>query len=484
MCGIVGLISKRANGFYYGDTEAFKNLLLLDTLRGEDSTGAFLVTPKGEAEIVKIGSHPYHLFCTEEFKNFEKKIHQDACIVIGHNRKATQGTINSTNAHPFVEDNIILVHNGTISGHKQMAATEVDSHAICHSFVEKGHEETLKNLTGAFALVWYDINKELLYAIRNDERPLTLIETDDIIYLASESWMPKTLLARKDAKKNDLKSITLEVGMLYTFDLKGKYTTTPMELKKPVTTAYTYPNNYQHYYPHNIPGFPDETFDDDDVLFPKTKVIPSTNLTLVNTKKEDNQEIFFNGFKKQELLGVVFDNFAINHSKISVRFFGHVDHPGKEKVDIIYDAFSEDEKTNPMNYLRIPMQGKVSAWQNPTNGGPVLSIADVKKDFTLKLWNNKEVSSIKWQHVCKNLKCDKCGSDIHYLDYKVTSLRENSKGMEPICKDCVESKLSGEMLDDFQKVKNNSVQNEKQRITITSPVIIGGDGPTSTASIH
>ena len=46
--------------------------------------------------------------------------------------------INDQNAHPFVENNIILVHNGVVYNHKKHEDTEVDSHAIVHMINNMG----------------------------------------------------------------------------------------------------------------------------------------------------------------------------------------------------------------------------------------------------------------------------------------------------------------------------------------------------------
>jgi len=56
--------------------------------------------------------------------------------------------------HPAA-DKLLKVFN-----HKEMKNTDVDSHAICHSIVEKGYKETIEGIEGSFALCWYDIKKE------------------------------------------------------------------------------------------------------------------------------------------------------------------------------------------------------------------------------------------------------------------------------------------------------------------------------------
>ena len=110
-------------------------------------------------------------------------------MVVGHNRKATAGKANNENSHPFVHENIVLVHNGVVHNHKKMADTEVDSHAIAHSIVDKGYKETIATLDGAFTLVWFDMKDRTLRFVRNSQRPLFMVETDLSIAFASESGM-------------------------------------------------------------------------------------------------------------------------------------------------------------------------------------------------------------------------------------------------------------------------------------------------------
>src|SRR5215213_5644178 len=219
MCGIVGLIARKTGGFFHSDLEMMEGLLLLDTLRGPDSTGVFSVMRDKSLCLTKIGSHPLHLFTTPAWAKNRGKTVQNGRIIIGHNRKATSGAVNSENSHPFYEENIVLVHNGMVrGGHKKMAEVEVDSHAVCHAFNEKGAEEVLKTLDAAFAFVWWDIKQQKLFAVRNSERPLTISVTDELYIIASEAWMPAGVCGRMNPSKKILEVINVEPGQLYSFD--------------------------------------------------------------------------------------------------------------------------------------------------------------------------------------------------------------------------------------------------------------------------
>ena len=230
MCGLVGIVSKLTSGLYQVDLDLFEQMLLCDSVRGQDSTGSFVLTKNTQARIIKHNTHPMNLFSTEEWINYHKFAIREGQAIIGHNRAATFGEISNENAHPFYEGDIVLMHNGTILNHKSLKNTDVDSHAICHSFMEIGYKETLKKINGAWALIWYNLHENKLYLTRNEDRPLGIIETSQEIYIASEIAMMQWLLARQGktiAKEDiyilkpfDLITISLQPFKLETENIK------------------------------------------------------------------------------------------------------------------------------------------------------------------------------------------------------------------------------------------------------------------------
>lgn len=200
MCGLVGVFNKSSSrGFTDEMRDTFAHLLLIDTLRGEDSTGVFMVERNGDAHILKEATTGSEFLKTNEWKKMRTASWNYGAALIGHNRKATRGNVNDENAHPFiVDDQIVLVHNGGIWGdHKQHADVEVDSHAIAHLLHKHDTvEEALGKFHGAFALMWYDVEKEQVNIIRNKERPLWWMETDDMWVWASEKAMLMFTAAR------------------------------------------------------------------------------------------------------------------------------------------------------------------------------------------------------------------------------------------------------------------------------------------------
>ena len=218
MCGIVGMIAKNpTQGFSWKDKQLFTQLLYADALRGEDSTGVFGVNKYGNLIMHKAATPAAKFIGTKTYEDFEDRIYRDFVAVIGHNRAATRGEKIDENAHPFIEDNICLIHNGTLTSHKHLADVTVDSHAICKSFAEVGHKKTFPEINGAYALIWYDAAQKMLRIARNSERPLHLIETDSAFYIASEMKMLDWVVARNLGTSNKIKYF--DVGKIFSWDI-------------------------------------------------------------------------------------------------------------------------------------------------------------------------------------------------------------------------------------------------------------------------
>ena len=241
MCGIVGVISSSPSGLFSTHQKAFEGLLWADALRGSDSTGVFGVNRQGNVDYLKTRGATDELFRSKEWEDFNQDIYSQFHMVVGHNRKATKGATTDENAHPFVENNTILVHNGTLFNHASLTdkKVEVDSHAILHSIVERGYEKTIEELDGAFTLVWYDAESKIMHVIRNEQRPLFIANTSGAWFFASEDKMLRWILDREDIKISDMTNC--KPGTLYTFNLDKKDTMwyRPLELKKPYVAQTT-----------------------------------------------------------------------------------------------------------------------------------------------------------------------------------------------------------------------------------------------------
>lgn len=231
MCGIVGVVIKATNGFNKRQEDVFYEMLFADTLRGYDSTGLICVHNNGKFIIAKEAVEA--TWFIPQVKNHKDMngLWQNGKVLIGHNRKKTSGFVNDESAHPFViDDTFAMVHNGTLYGHKKLADTEVDSEALATVFAEAFKEQnfkeklndTLGQVNGAYATASYDQRSHKVHLLRNKERPLSILETDDAWYFASESLMLVWIAARNgyDYAKMTGKITHCQEHMLYTFDLE------------------------------------------------------------------------------------------------------------------------------------------------------------------------------------------------------------------------------------------------------------------------
>lgn len=277
MCGLVGLISKNTMGMNRDQQEVFASLLFVDLLRGADSTGAFVVDYNGNVVVAKDATHSVDFIRSKEYDLVNKRAFSNGMALIGHNRKATRGDIVDRNAHPFnVDNNIILVHNGTMtSDHKKHADVEVDSHAIAHLIHEKKDVgKALSEFYGAYALIWYDVQAATINMIRNDQRPLWWMETPNAWIWASTPDMLEFVRHRHDLKPivepTELSDHVLQTFKLDVVKKAWDVSNSKVELTRKAY-SYTAPNNsngnwpypqYQQNHPYG--GHRRHSFRDDD----------------------------------------------------------------------------------------------------------------------------------------------------------------------------------------------------------------------------
>lgn len=246
MCGLVAIIDHSPTKFFQEDFETFWTMLLLNSIRGEHSTGVVGVRKDGKAEYIKVPGHPFNLDKWKDFDEYKKRMVQQYTSVVGHGRFATRGAITSKNAHPFKRGDITLVHNGTLTNFEELKRNykngdvfEVDSDVCAQLFNNFAIQETLSKLWGAFAFIWHDQRDNKIRAVRNYERPLWMFKrTDkDKYYLASD---PSVFSWIKDKYKMTGTVEEIETNTLYTFDNKTNGEVT----KEKVTTNFTQAVSY------------------------------------------------------------------------------------------------------------------------------------------------------------------------------------------------------------------------------------------------
>lgn len=239
MCGIVGIIKKNNLIINTEQKSVFKQLLYSDALRGWDSTGMFTIPyGKNEPNIYKEATTPQVLLWKAEQ---QRQSIFNAKILIGHNRSATHGEINDNSAHPFQEEHITLVHNGTIYNHKTIKDVDVDSHAITHALVENNPQYLINTLRGSYALTWWNAKENTLNILRNKERPLSVVETNDLFIISSEVKLTEWICDRNNIKIN--KVYTINPLTHYFFKLNEKFDFIFYEKKLDTTEVNKYNNN-------------------------------------------------------------------------------------------------------------------------------------------------------------------------------------------------------------------------------------------------
>lgn len=200
MCGIIGVASTGI--LVENDKKYFRQALFCDQLRGVDSTGIFSVNknPVPEVNIFK-RAYPAHDFL--DMKPVDRMIGAlgSTRVMVGHNRAATKGSVNNSNAHPFQFGDITMVHNGTLLNYSRLPGytyAENDSKLLCRGIAELGIQGAIDCIEGAWSLVWHDAIENTLNFLRNGQRPMALASNKGRkdLYFASELMMLDWLTAR------------------------------------------------------------------------------------------------------------------------------------------------------------------------------------------------------------------------------------------------------------------------------------------------
>lgn len=193
MCGIVGILGKA--DVAHDIVDALRRL----EYRGYDSAGVATIVADGLQRRRAEG----------KLRNLEARLNEVPLAGksgIGHTRWATHGKPTETNAHPHMSARVSVVHNGIIENFRELRnelnatgsrfESETDTETIVHLITHyldqgKSHleavQETLRRLTGAFALgIIFADDDDLMIAARQGS-PLAIGHGSGEVYLGSDA---------------------------------------------------------------------------------------------------------------------------------------------------------------------------------------------------------------------------------------------------------------------------------------------------------
>lgn len=474
MCGIVGIVSKQWNGLNAFHADIFKDLLIADSVRGLDSTGVFSIDCKNRGQLLKQAVDP-HVFLrnpdTKQWLNGTPSYR----LMVGHNRKATSGAVVSRNAHPFLEGHIMLVHNGMVFDHSKLNAdkeVDVDSHALCHKFVEVGAEEAIGQVRGAFALVWYDLKQRALFFWRNKERPLSLMERNQDLIFASEMDMMEWIMDREDRSSqvirswelppNSLVKITFDPWKITTKELKEKPLPvfenserfSDLSHRQHAAMECGYPQGMEHWLSQQELEGPAANEDETAV-----RVVEVSNLDrkAIMEMYPSERDVLFHVSGK-----IV--SWTDEPKRWEVQ--GRCWLPGKPS----FKAKLYTPEGMPLINLKAwkdarNIVAKVGAFQRTPEGEYSFQLKNAQIPKAYFVTHNKyRMSGLEWECVVRNTTCRDCGShlDLNQPENSSVNPKENSLGVyKVVCHNCLAKKLTEEQRNAIKQGRNPSVQNSQ-----------------------
>lgn len=249
MCGLFTIVNSEKLAVQ-GLPDIMSDGLLTAQLRGTDSTGlAALTINEGIISYKKAVNASDFI----ELRHSQRILSEAAVnwVTLGHCRKATQGSIIDSAAHPFLmkgengEPFLAGIHNGTLTGWDKKDFVS-DSHWAFAQIAKDGIE-AISKFEGAFSLIWANQDDHTLSFVTNGRRPLyyAYVKGKKVMLLASEPGQLAWVIERADERLFGVNKIELEgniyqaeVDKVYTVDLNDCTKMTKEALpKKPIGAA-------------------------------------------------------------------------------------------------------------------------------------------------------------------------------------------------------------------------------------------------------
>ena len=248
MCGLSGSLNLGRTGYSIRDSKIQHTLLVYTTTRGTDGTG-IVVGPMNKDSKTGVTYMKDNVVANEFLNKTELAIElDDARWILTHTRAATIGGTSKEACHPFSEEHVVGVHNGTVANIKTLFPGVKginDSEIIYKMLSEKEPDEAVEVLKkidcGAYALTWYDVRLEALRFARNKDRPLWFYKDRDTWWWASEPAMIAAAIAKESYDPMEYRNIKpwqLKENTLLTIPVYGGEATVETYVPPFVAPAY------------------------------------------------------------------------------------------------------------------------------------------------------------------------------------------------------------------------------------------------------
>ena len=459
MCGISGMIAKKPSGFNKNQEDIFEEMLYTGGVRGMDSTGCFSILKKNQVKLVKQAANPGIFLHTKSYNEWKKSIVSKAMIVVGHNRKATNGIVNSKNAHPFANKKIVLVHNGYISNAKHLDnEIEVDSESIITALDSSETPiDAIQKLCGAYVVVWYNHDTKKLYLTRNKERPLYICENKDFVFFASEKEMLDWTLTRnyeyydgsiREVKENILYEISVDPFIM-------KETAIPSTFQETTQHYPLVPMAHDHdlFVLFERPEGDVSCLDDRaDIAHLRAVAKEEPVMTELGRARAMAKAAANEAFEKNvsiEMMKTIRSTYPENskvlfHSSLVIpegqhlRIFGTAWWPNKNPIKAYYVISKGTDKEDYIN-PDAPLVASVAAVSRKEQA-IMLCLKHVYASRSLiKVFNKIWVSEEEWNAIAASRSCDACGKPILRQHADMTTVVREDKGYTITCADCTTS---------------------------------------------